>query len=367
MQRRTVRVAATVVALLLVAAGVATALVRARDGGPPAAPTHSAAPGAPTEAAGTPSPPPGSAVTGPLDVLLVGLDTRVSIPDWQPHADAVLVLHIGADLRSGYLYSLPRDLLVDVPAFAPAGFPGGRFKLTEAMSRGSTVPGRDRPDPEQGLDLLSRTVARHVGLDGFDVGVALTFAGLSRLTDAVGGIDLTVDQRVASLHHRPDGSRRTLRPGGGGYVGPQMVYEPGRRHFEGWQAIDYARQRYTPGGDYTRQRHHRQVIAALLAKASSEQLAASPERLRDVLAALGETVLFEAGGSRNTPVDLAYALRGLNQDSLRLVGLPGGSVFRNGRYRGEQLAPAGTAFLKAAAQGRGEAHLAAHPELVHRP
>ncbi len=365
MQRRTVRVAATAVALLLVA-GVAAALIRTRYDGPAAAPAPGAVPAPPTEAAGTPSPPPGSAVTGPLDVLLVGLDTRVSIPDWQPHADAVLVLHVGADLRSGYLYSLPRDLLVEVPAFTPAGFPGGRFKLTEAMSRGSTVRGRDRPDPRQGLELLSRTVAGHVGLDGFDAGVALTFAGLSKLTDAVGGIDLTVDQRVASLHHRPDGSRRTLRPGGGGYVGPQMVYEPGRRHFEGWQAVDYARQRYTPGGDYTRQRHHRQVIAALLAKAASDRLAASPERLRYVLDALGETVLFDAGGSRNTPVDLGYALRGLTPDTLRLVGLPGSSVFRNGGYRGEQLEPAGTAFLKAAAKGEGEAHLAAHPGLVHR-
>ena len=359
--RRTGLVAAVVAAVVLVA-GVAVALVvRGRAGAPAAAPPGVSA--APTEAAATPSPSPGANVAGPLDILIVGLDTRVSVPDWQPHADAVMVLHVDEGLRSGYLYSLPRDLLVDVPAFPPARFGGGRMKLTDAMSRGSRRPGTDRPDAAQGFELLERAVLEHTGLRRFDAGAALTFAGLSRLVDAVGGIELTVDQRVVSQHRRPDGRQRTLRPGGGGYLGPQMVYEPGRRRMVGWQAIDYARQRYTAGGDYARQRHQRQIIAALLAKAAAEGIAASPDRLADVLAALRETVLFEGG--RNTPIDVAYALRDLTPQSLTLVSLPGASVIRNGGYRGEQLTAAGTAFLEAAAAGTGAAHLRSHPRLRH--
>lgn len=358
--RRRVLLIAAVVALLAGAAVTVLLLRGERD--PQARPGPSGAP--PTEAAATQSPPPGGDVRGPLDVLLVGLDTRVSVPDWQPHADAVLVLHVEEDLRSGYLFSLPRDLLVELPAYRPSGFTGGRIKLTEAMSRGSRKPGTTRPDAAQGFELLRRAVGEATGITGFDAGVALTFAGLSRLTDAVGGIDLTVDQRVASQHRRPDGTLRTLRRGGGGYLGPQMVYEPGRRHLVGWQAIDYARQRYTAGGDYTRQRHQRQLIAALLAKVAADQVAADPKRLDDLLAALGETVLFDGG--RNTPVDFGYALRNLGPDTLTLVNLPGGSVFRNGGYRGEQLKPAGTAFLKAAAAGTGAAYLTSHPDLVHK-
>ena len=368
LNRRTALLAAAVVAVLLVTGSVVTILVRGGDHAPVAAPAPAAPapPAPPTEAATIPSPSPGSNVTGPLNVLLVGLDTRVSIPDWQPHADAVMVLHVNEDLESGYVFSLPRDLLVDVPAMKRAGFRGGRFKLTEAMSRGSKRPGKDRPDPAQGFELLRSAVSDYTGIDTFDAGIALTFAGLSRLTDAVGGIDLTVDQRVVSQHRRPDGKGRTLRRGGGGYVGPQMVYEKGRRHLVGWQAIDYARQRYTAGGDYTRQRHQRQIIAALLAKASSDQLAASPERLDDLLGALGETTMFETDGNRNRPVDFGYALRNLGPQSLTLVDLPGASVIHNGSYRGEQLKPAGTAFLKAAAAGKGADHLRTHPNLVHK-
>src|SRR4051812_27989700 len=141
LSRRTAILAAAVVAVLLIAGAAFAVFTRGQDE-PGAAPPPGAAPS--TEAAATPSPSPGRNVTGPLDVLLVGLDTRVSIPDWQPHADAVMVLHVNEDLRSGYLFSLPRDLLVDVPAFEPAGFGGGRFKLTEAMSRGSRKARTDR-------------------------------------------------------------------------------------------------------------------------------------------------------------------------------------------------------------------------------
>ena len=62
-----------------------------------------------------------------------------------------------------------------------------------------------------------------------------------------------VDQQVVSIHMRPDGVHRA--PCGGcshGYSGPRATYNVGTHHFVGWQALDYARQRYIPGGDYAR-------------------------------------------------------------------------------------------------------------------
>jgi anionic cell wall polymer biosynthesis LytR-Cps2A-Psr (LCP) family protein len=356
--RRTV---AAVAVLLLV--GLVVVLIRT---GPDRTPTAGAVPppsSAPIPTPGPPSPSPGVNVRGPLDLLIVGLDTRVSLPDWQPHADAVLIAHIDADLRGGYLYSLPRDLLVDVPAYPRAGFAGGRRKLTEAMSLGAKVPGEARPDPAQGFELLRQAVSGYTGIDRFDAAAALTFTGMARLVDAVGGIDLDVDMRVESQHRRPDGTMRTLRPGGGGYLGPQKVYPPGRQHLVGWEALDFARQRYLTGGDYTRQRHHRQVIEALIVKAGTEGLPADPQRLSALLAALGETLVVQTADS-NGPLDFAFALRGLRPAGLTLVGLPGDSVGSGANYRGEQLTPVGRAFLDAAEAGRAAAYLAAHPELV---
>ncbi|MEU6024419.1 LCP family protein [Micromonospora sp. NPDC047134] len=309
----------------------------------------------------SPSPPPGADITGPLNLLLVGIDTRVSVPGWEPHADAVLVLHVPAGLSRAYLFSLPRDLVVDIPAFEPAGYRGGRTKLTNAMSYGSRVPDRPKePDPAQGYELLSQVVSEYTGLR-LDAGAVLTFGGFDELVDSLGGVDITVEQRVVSRHRQPDGKHRSPGPGVGGYVGPRMVYEPGDRHLNGWQALDYARQRYLPGGDYTRQRHQQQLIRSLVGKILDTDLARQPEQVEQVVTALGEMLLY-VGGRRI--VEFAYALGGLSPEALTLVTLPGAAVGRGNAYRGEELTATGRRFLTELRAGRVDEFLAEHPKLV---
>jgi LCP family protein required for cell wall assembly len=352
--------AAVVVVFVLTSVGIAIALrSRPSSDGQGAAPPGNG-PGAGQPAG--PTTPPGADITGPLDLLLIGVDTRASQPDWEPHADAIMLLHVTAGLDSGYLYSLPRDLRVDMPPLPAAGFGGGRYKLTEAMSRGSRVPGTTRTNVQQGYDLLAQTISGYTGIKTFQAGAILNFAGLSRLTDALGGVTLTIDQKVVSIHRRPDGTLRTLRPGGGGYVGPQAVYLPGKRTLVGWQALDYARQRYTAGGDYTRQRHQRQLVKALFTKAMSAGLATDRAKLQAVFTALGDALVYLGGP---TPFDYAYALRNLTPARLTLVGLPGSSIVGGG-YIGEQLQPTGKAFLAAVAAGDPATYLKAHPELINK-
>ncbi|AGL14532.1 LCP family protein [Actinoplanes sp. N902-109] len=347
--------------LVLVLAGVGTAFVL-RDGdhneaATPAASSAGPAPVLSATASPSPQPSPGADLTGPLDLLLIGLDTRVSIPDWQPHADAIMLLHVDAGLRSGYLYSLPRDLRVDIPGV-------GRHKITEAMSYGAKVPGTDKADVHRGYALLSRTISSYTGIKKFDAGAILTFGGLSKLTDALGGVTLRIDQKVLSHHRRPDGSMRPLAPGGGDYLGPQAVYQPGIRKLVGWQAIDYARQRYgLPNGDYDRQRHQRQLVAALFGQAMTAGLADDPAKLTGIITALGDSVVVTGGRSA---VEYAYALRDLAPSRLTMVSLPGDSVLSGGSYLGEQLNPEGRAFLKAVATGDPGAYLKAHPKLVSK-
>ncbi|AGZ39282.1 LCP family protein [Actinoplanes friuliensis] len=355
-------VVGAVVVLLLAGAGIVVALRSGSDEPDPVAAPSAGPPSAPPASA-SPAPPPGADITGPLDVLILGVDTRVSIPDWQPHADAIMLLHVDADLKSGYLYSLPRDLRVDVPAFAKNGFDGGNHKLTEAMSYGARVRGTDKPNVEQGYELLARTIEKYTGIKKFDAGAILTFNGLSKLTDALGGVTLKIDQKVQSQHRRPDGTSRTLRSGGGGYVGPQATYLPGTRKLVGWQAIDYARQRYTAGGDYTRQRHQRQLVKALLTQAEDSGLATDQSKLQSVLTALGDTLVYS--GER-TPIEYAYALRDLTPSQLTLVGLPGASVSNGGGYIGEQLTTKGRGFLKALNAGTADAYLAKNRDLINK-
>ncbi|QDY10582.1 LytR family transcriptional regulator [Micromonospora sp. HM134] len=353
--------ALAVVVLVGVAALVVTRVVRDDEPRRTAGPAATTAGPTPTPSpTPSPTPPPGASITGPLNLLLVGVDTRVSVPGWEPHGDAVLILHVPAGLDRAYLFSLPRDLVVDIPAFPKSGYRGGRTKLTHAMSYGSRVPGKPRnPSAAQGYELLRSTVSGYTGLR-FDAGAVVTFNGFDRLVDTLGGVDLYVDQRVPSLHRRPDGKYRDPAPGGGGYTGPQMVYEKGERHLNGWQALDYARQRYIAGGDYARQRHQQQLLRALAAKILNENLAREPDRVEQVVSALGDTLVY-AGGPRI--VDLAYALGGLSADRITLVGLPGDGVGKGSSYRGEQLTSVGKGFLPALKAGKAESYLDAHPEL----
>jgi len=362
--RRRTALLTAIVAVAVLLAGTAYAANRfwGTDGGDPAArPSATATPSAvPTP---SPTPEPGADITGPLNLLLVGVDTRISKPDWEPHADAVLILHVTKNLDRAYLFALPRDLVVDIPRFSKASFPGERTKLTHAMSYGSRVPGKNkRPSTAQGFELLSTTVSRYTGIKKFDAGAVLTFGGFDNLVDALGGVEMTVDQRVASQHRRPNGTHRTLR--GGGYIGPQMVYEKGRRKFNGWQALDYSRQRYTSGGAYTRQRHQQQLIKAMLQKILSQDLARDRTRVEQVVRSLGKALTFQGRGREI--IEFGYALSRLRPETLTLVALPGGGVGSGGGYRGEQLTTVGRKFITELRAGRAEAYLKANPKLVVR-
>ncbi|BCJ44375.1 hypothetical protein GCM10010168_11880 [Actinoplanes ianthinogenes] len=360
-------VIAGVVLAVLAGVGVAIAVNRGSTS-PESAPTGAATPSGSAPVLETtpspstpPAPSPGADIDGPLDLLLVGVDTRVSIPDWQTHSDAIMLLHVEPGLKSGYLYSLPRDLRVQIPAFKKSGFRGGKYKITEAMAYGSRVPGKKTKNIPNGYELLAKTISNYTGIKTIQAGAILNFGGLDKLVDKLGGIDLTIDQKVKSKHRRPDGTARKLV--GSDYVGPQAVYLPGKRHLTGWQAIDYARQRYgLPNGDYDRQRHQRQMVKAILAKALSGNLS-DAAKLESVITALGK-MLVTVGGRR--PVEYAYALRDLQPAGLTMVQLNGSGVGSGSGYLGEQLDAEARGFLSAIAKGKAAAYLKAHPKMVNK-
>jgi polyisoprenyl-teichoic acid--peptidoglycan teichoic acid transferase len=317
----------------------------------------------PTVAPKPTGPPPGSDIKGPLNFLLVGVDTRTSIPGWVPHADAVMIMHVSADLSTAYLTSLPRDLVVDIPAFSPARFGGAHTKLTHAMSYGAKVPGSSTPNTAQGFQLVARTVSAYTGIAQFDAGALLNFGGLKSVVDAIGGIAIYVDQPVVSIHIRPDGVHRS--PCGScahGYSGPQATYNVGLQSFVGWQALDYSRQRYIAGGDYARGRHQRQVVKAIIAKALMSDSLSGPAAVANLVKALGDSVIFDGRGRQ--PSEFAYALRKVKADKVTLVGLPGTGAYSGGAYIGEALSSVQSSYFAALRQDNLAAFLASNPSLV---
>lgn len=310
-----------------------------------------------------------TAISGPLNLLIVGIDPRDD--HTAPLADSIMVVHVPADRSGALIFSIPRDLVVRIPAFAKSGSTAQRTKINAAMALGSRI-GVRRYDPAQGFELLARTVGDVTGIRRFDAGAVLNFGGFTKLVDAVGGVSLPVDQDVVSEHRKPDGTSRARlaqcpghdnchRP----YIGVQKTYPKSAApvHFKGWEALDFCRQRYgLPRSDYDRQRHQRQFVAAL-AKKLKRTVLGDPRKLPQVTAALGDSLTF-VGGGRGV-AEWAQALQVLKIKDMRGVGLPGSALFEGGRYKGEQLPRTVGPFFAAVARDQAAPYLRAHPGVVN--
>ncbi|HEX5740527.1 MAG TPA: LCP family protein, partial [Pilimelia sp.] len=202
---------------------------------------------------------PAKTVDGQLNILLVGSDSRNpdanldQASEWR--ADTMIIMHVPANHQAAYLISLPRDLYVPVVEAGSGDCSGERRKLNAAFAFG-------------GLPQLVRTVECFTDVRMNHV-VAIDFAGFKEVTNALGGVTMTVDRTITSIHK------------------PFKTYKKGKRTFTGFEALDYVRQRKQfPDGDFARMRHQQQLLKALLDKAASAGVLTSPGKLNSFLEAL---------------------------------------------------------------------------------
>jgi LCP family protein required for cell wall assembly len=305
--------------------------------------------------------------TGPLNLLLVGIDPRNDTT--APLSDSIIVVHIDESLSNAYLFSIPRDLLVQIPPFAKTNFRGGTAKINAAMSFGSSI-GNGKHDVAQGFDLLAKTVSQLTGIKKFDAGAIINFGGFKQIVDAMGGVTMRIDQNVKSEHLQPDGTPRPrlascadnqcAHP----YYGPQASYKKGTYHLQGWQALDYVRQRYgLPKGDYDRQRHQQQFVKAMADQALSKDVVTNPIKLDKVLRAAGKSLIFDGNG--HSVVDWGLALKNIRSQNMTLIKLPGRSLIEGGNYRGEALDDTAGAFFAAINDGSILTFMSNHPEFIN--
>jgi LCP family protein required for cell wall assembly len=309
---------------------------------------------------------PVSEIKGPLNILLVGIDPRDATT--APLSDSIIVVHIPAGLHQAQLFSIPRDLRVEIPPFAKTGFKGGTSKINAAMSYGSSI-GNGKHDVAQGFELLAKTVSQLTGIKKFDAGAIINFNGFKDIVEAMDGVTMTIDQNVKSEHLQPNGKPRPRRPECADnscdhpYIGPQKTYKKGTYHLEAWEALDYVRQRYgLPRSDYDRQRHQQQFIQAMAKQALSKNVVTNPIKLDKVMRAAGDALIFDGNG--HNIVDWGLALRGVGSEDMTLVKLPGKSLFNGNQYIGEGLDDSSSGFFKAVSNDTIATFLIDHPEFL---
>jgi polyisoprenyl-teichoic acid--peptidoglycan teichoic acid transferase len=247
---------------------------------------------------------------GVLNVLMIGTDERTGLVG--SRADTIIVLHINAAHDAAYMLSVPRDTLATIPAFPKSKFKGSHEKINAAYEFGS-LNGAGR---EGGFELLAKTVSQITGLN-FNAGAIVNFAGFEAVVNALGGIDMCIDETTTSFDHNTKGEDL------GRSGGPAMVYNKGCQHLVPWQALDFVRQRHSVvGGDYGRQRHQQQFVKAV-AKAAMNQGLTDPVKLDRVMTAAGKALTVDPGAAGLS--DWIFALKGLGVDKMTMLNTNGGA------------------------------------------
>lgn len=229
---------------------------------------------------------------GALNILLLGTDSRdPDAPTTGPskwRTDTIVLMHIPSSHDKAYLVSLPRDLWVYVPPT-----PDGQHGDTMAKLNAAYAWGGDR--------LMVATVEQYTGVR-IDHVVLIDFAGFVKVTDAVGGVDMYVDETIKSIHK------------------PYRTFEKGMRHFNGEEALDYIRQRYQfADGDFTRIRNQQKYLKALLDKAVSLGTVANPGSLKAFVTSVADAMTVNQEFSL---IDMAWQFRSLRSDDLVFMTSP---------------------------------------------
>ncbi|HEX6197416.1 MAG TPA: LCP family protein [Jiangellaceae bacterium] len=209
---------------------------------------------------------PGGAVSASQVYMLVGSDSRAELSDEERSelgtgsptsqlADTIMLLYIPND-GDPALISIPRDSLVDIPG-------QGTNRINAAYSFG-------------GPQLLVQTVQQNTGV-AIDDYVQIGLGGFANIVDALGGVDLCLDQAIADDKAHID-------------------LPAGCQTLDGPNALGYARARqFDPRSDLGRVERQREIVGAIADQTLSLDTFVNPLKLTRLGLASGDALTIDEG------------------------------------------------------------------------
>lgn len=234
---------------------------------------------------------PGTPATGPLNILLAGVDIRSGLSARQQallhvghvnshNSDTLIVVHISADHRHVEAVSLPRDSWVRIPGY-------GMNKINAAIGLG-------------GPRLMVRTVQDATGLTISDF-VEVNFLGFVKVINVLGGVNICLPFAV-------DDPNSGLR------------LSAGRHHVNGITALQFARDRHSfPTSDLARISNQQQLIASVVTEAISSGTLTDPLRFPRLLAAATSAIRVDR---QFNVISLARQLRFVRPGAVTFATVP---------------------------------------------
>jgi LCP family protein required for cell wall assembly len=200
-----------------------------------------------------------------VNTLLIGSDAGRD--RWGTRTDSMMVVSTNTKTGDTLLIGIPRNLeRVPFPKSNPlhALYPNGYDCGDECLMNGIWTLAESHPDLFSGVENPGRkstvdVVGEITGLE-INQSVVVNLRGFKALVDAMGGVDVNVQQRVCVECH-------ATSSGGIEFTGDKQEYiEPGLQHLDGLHALWYARSR-AGSDDFSRMRRQRCVAGALMQQA----------------------------------------------------------------------------------------------------
>ncbi|MBN1299354.1 MAG: LCP family protein [Actinobacteria bacterium] len=158
------------------------------------------------------------------DYLFLGVDERENLKEFKGRTDTIMIYHVSGWGKKDVLISVPRDTRVNLEDH-------GWNKINAAYVYG-------------GEEMLKKEIYDVTGIS-IRRTMMLNFEGFKRVIDALGGVEITVDE---PMHDPLSGAD----------------FEPGTYIMNGEEALAFARCRKTAGGDFDRVDRQKYLISQLI-------------------------------------------------------------------------------------------------------
>jgi len=237
-----------------------------------------------------------------INILFLGLDRYLGEPDrTAARTDSVFVLTIDPYSKTAGVFSIPRDLLVEIPDGS-----GGYYtdRVNVVWETGEFV--YDNYDGG-GAGLIKDTIKHNFDIP-IDNLVILDFEDFIKLVDEVGGIDVDVPEYVADYDYTDCQ----------GCYGTVVEFSAGPQHMDGQIALAYARIR-KGSNDFKRIERQQLVIQATAEKALSLNLLTSPGKALDLYKKYRDAV--ETDMNDFLIPGLAKLAQQIGTDNIRMVSI----------------------------------------------
>jgi LCP family protein required for cell wall assembly len=246
----------------------------------------------------------------PMNIMILGSDTRSDPEDAKlggaadatgARADVIMIAHLSADRSNMSVVSVPRDTRVDIPECTDPKthkvYPKTNGIINESLDRG-------------GAGCTLATVQNLTGLY-IDHWLTIDFAGVVKMADVVGGVDVCVKENV-------DDHATAAQPGGS-----HLHLTKGTHTVKGAQALQWLRTRHAFGSDAGRSKAQHMYMSSLIRKLRSQNLFTNPAKLNKIATtAMSAFAVSSEIGTPKKLYDLGMQLKTIPPNRITMLTMP---------------------------------------------